>query len=106
METPVLPEGVTLDKLLHLYERNKRQMAKRADFFATEEGKEYNKAKARAYYEKNKAMVLQKMKVRREANPETEVKNARALEYYYKNRERILENNKRRRAEKSLKPEE
>jgi hypothetical protein len=94
-----LPEGVTMDKLLSLYEQRKRMMEKRAAFFQTEEGKLYNRSKAKLYYKANKEKVLAKMAERRADKREEQ--NDKALDYYYNNREAILARGKERRAEKA-----
>ena len=56
-ELPKLPTGVTMERLLRLLAAQKRQIAKRAAFYRTEEGKKYNCEKAAAYYEKNKEAI-------------------------------------------------
>jgi hypothetical protein len=93
-----LPEGVTMDKLLSLYEQRKRMLEKRAAFFQTEEGKLYNRAKAKLYYKANKEKVLAKMAERRVDKREEQ--NDKSLDYYYNNREAILARGKERRAAK------
>ena len=62
-----LPPGTTLQKLLRLYEKNQRTLAKRAEYFKTDEGKEYNRQKARAYYQKHSAELNEKTRARRQA---------------------------------------
>lgn len=94
-----LPEGVTMDKLLSLYEQRKRMMEKRAAFFQTEEGKTYNRTKAKLYYEANKEKVLAKMAERRIGKQDEQ--NEKALDYYYNNREAILARAKEKRAGKA-----
>ena len=54
-----------MDKLLRIYERQKKTLEKRAAYYSTPEGKEYNRKKAAEYYEKNREAVLQKSKERR-----------------------------------------
>ena len=68
MSATNLPEGVTMEKLLRIYERQKKTLDKRTAYYNTPEGKEYNRKKAAEYYEKNKELVLQKSKERRAKN--------------------------------------
>ena len=88
-----------MDKLLSLYEQRKRMMEKRAAFFQTEEGKTYNRTKAKLYYEANKEKVLAKMAERRIGKQDEQ--NEKALDYYYNNREAILARAKEKRAGKA-----
>ena len=68
MATMELPAGVTLDKLLQVYEKQRMYSERRAEqrtaFYKTEEGKEYNRKKAKEYYERNKETVQKKNKDR------------------------------------------
>ena len=89
METPVtLPEGVTLEHLVHIYNKQKEHLAKRKEWFKTEEGREYNRQKAAVYYDRNKEKVLAKAKTRYEEDKEAH--NARSLASYYKKKEERL----------------
>lgn len=96
METPVnttaLPEGVTLEMLLNVYNKNRKSLDTRNAWFKTEEGKAYNRANAKNYYDKNKEIVLQKMATRYEKYGEAI--NQKNKEYYEKNKEKILEKRK------------
>jgi len=55
---------VSLDTLIHNYEvyrsLDKRRQEKRREFLQTEEGKKYNRERAKAYYERNKEKVREK----------------------------------------------
>jgi hypothetical protein len=62
--TVELPAGVSMEKLLRLYEKQRKCLEKRAEFYKTEEGKAYNRQKAKEYYERNKAMVQEKNRER------------------------------------------
>ena len=86
MDTPVnLPEGVTLEHLVKMYTKQKEHLAKRREWFKTEEGREYNRQKAAVYYDRNKERVLAKAKTRYENDKEAH--NARSLASYYKRKE-------------------
>lgn len=58
---------VEMADLIHCYEISKkaaeRKYEKRLDFLLSDEGKEWNRKKAKAYYEKNKEKVLAKRKI-------------------------------------------
>jgi hypothetical protein len=57
---------IPLDVLVKRYENEKqrevRRYEKRLEFLQTDAGKEWNRVKAKAYYERNKAKVLAKRK--------------------------------------------
>jgi hypothetical protein len=57
---------VPLDVLVHKYEvemkREARKYIKRLEFLQTDQGKEWNRSKAKAYYERNREKVLAKRK--------------------------------------------
>ena len=92
-----LPAGVSMDKLLHLYELHKRGVERRKTYLETEAGKEYNRQKAKEYYARHKSDVLLKRKADHEEKKEEH--NARALAYYHANREAILEKKRAKRVE-------
>lgn len=54
---------VPLETLIHTYEIARRHNEKRNDWFKTEEGRAYNRQKAKEYYARNKAKVLEKRAV-------------------------------------------
>ena len=86
MDTAVqLPEGVTLEHLIQIYTKQKEHLAKRREWFKTEDGREYNRQKAAVYYDRNKEKVLAKAKARHEADKERH--NAASLASYYKKKE-------------------
>lgn len=88
METPVLPEGVTLDKLLKLYEKNKKSLERRNEWYKTDEGRAYQRLMAKKHYEKHKEEILEKRASRYlEKGEDINQKNK---EYYQKNKEKIL----------------
>ena len=70
METLVkTSEGeVTLERLVRLYETYKKaedkKAVKRLEFLHTPEGIEWNRARSKAYYEKNKDKVKEKNRLR------------------------------------------
>ena len=95
METPVeRPEGVTLEQLVQIYNKQKEHLAKRREWFKTEEGREYNRQKAAVYYDRNKEKVLAKAKTRYEGDKERH--NAVSLASYYKKKEEKALAEKRR----------
>ena len=95
METPVeIPEGVTLEQLVQIYNKQKEHLAKRREWFKTEEGREYNRQKAAVYYDRNKEKVLAKAKTRYEGDKERH--NAVSLASYYKKKEEKALAEKRR----------
>jgi len=51
---------VTLETLIRVYETSRKHSQKRDDWFKTEEGKAYQRQKAKQYYEKNREKVLAK----------------------------------------------
>ena len=59
---------VDLETLIHTYEVYKRHDArrqeKRREFLQTEQGKIYNRQKAKAYYEKNKDAIRERNRIR------------------------------------------
>ncbi len=92
-----LPAGVSLDKLLHLYELNQRNIERRKAYMESDEGRQYNRQKAKEYYARHKAEVLLKRKTEHEEKKEQH--NARALAYYHAHREEILERKKNKNVE-------
>lgn len=57
---------VPLDKLVKRYEamvaREKRHYEQRKEFLSTDEGKQWNREKAKSYYERNRDIVLARRK--------------------------------------------
>lgn len=84
-----LPEGVTLERLLRLHEQDKARALKRSEFFKTEEGREYARQKAKAYYQRHKSEVLAKRAKRYEEDGQLLIQ--RAKDYYTANKDTILE---------------
>ena len=85
MEPPtleILPEGVSLERLMKLYQNDLKKKAAKKAFNESEAGKTYNLAKAKAYYEKHKAEVLAKRKERYEKDGA--LLNERCKSYYHK----------------------
>ena len=66
---------VPLDTLVKKYEteraREARKYEKRLEFLHTDEGKAWNRAKAKAYYERNKEKILLKRKASYQTKKET-----------------------------------
>jgi hypothetical protein len=71
----------SMEYLMKLYEARKRQNQQKLEWAKTERGKEYQKMKAKEYYQRNKEKVLEKRKARYEADRETLLN--RAKEYYH-----------------------
>lgn len=90
-----LPEGIDIQKLLHLHEVYQKQLQKKKEFYQTPEGKAANCAKAKKFYEANKEKILAKAAERRAAGD-----GANSLDYYYQHREEILVKAKERRIAK------
>ena len=83
-----LPEGVSLEKLLRLYELEQARIKKRNEFMKTEQGKEYARLKAKEHYKRHRAEILAKRAKRYEEDGE--LLNNRAKAYYAANKETIL----------------
>ena len=67
METIQTESGaIPVEDLVRVYEQyrrnNQRNQERRRQFLQTDEGKEYNRDRARAYYDKNKKAILEKKK--------------------------------------------
>lgn len=92
-----IPEGVTIEKLVKVYNNYQRKVAQRTQWYQTEEGKAYNRAKAKEYYQKHKAEILAKRAERYEADRETLL--SRANEYYKNNSEELNAKARHKRAE-------
>jgi hypothetical protein len=80
--------NATLPDLLKAYEQKQRNLEAKKAFMQTEEGKEYNKRKAKEFYLRHKAEVLAKRKERYEKD--AAILNERNKAYYYANREQLL----------------
>jgi hypothetical protein len=93
MELPVKTQfgEVALAELVRAYEQKKQKINERNEWFKTDAGKEYNRMKAKQYYERNKEKVLAKRMERYDKDGET-LRN-RSLEYYHKNSEAIKKKN-------------
>lgn len=85
----------TLPELLMAFEiSQKRKEAKKA-WLQTDEGKEYNRIKAKEYYNRHKETVLEKRKERYEKD--APLLNERSMTYYTNNKEKILHRLKEKR---------
>lgn len=60
--------NVTLERLVEVYniykKHENRKAEKRKEFLQTEEGKKYNRDRAKSYYERNKDVIREKAKSR------------------------------------------
>ena len=90
-----LPEGIDIQKLLHLHEVYQKQLQKKKEFYQTPEGKAANCAKAKKFYEANKERILARAAEKRAAGD-----GGNSLDYYYEHREEILARAKEKRAAK------
>lgn len=93
-----LPEGITLDKLLHVYNNYQRRNEARNEWFKTEEGKAYNRLKAKEYYLRHKQTILEKRAKRYETDRDTLLN--RAKDYYANHADEINMKNKTKREAK------
>lgn len=92
--TPVATQfgNVPLADLILAYEQKKQKIQVRNEWFKTDAGKDYNRRKAKEYYDKNKDKVLAKRAARYEVEGET--LRTKANEYYHKNSEAIKKKNR------------
>lgn len=74
--------SVPMEYLMKLYEARQKQNARKAEWAKTEEGKAYNRKKAKEYYERNKDKVLEKRKARYDTDRDTLLN--RAKDYYHR----------------------
>ena len=94
-----------LETLIKVYKQYESSKERKAAYLKSEEGKEYNRKKAAAYYEKNKAAVQERNLARYHANkaekPAEELTEAKLkakatkAAYYQNNKEKILERNRK-----------
>lgn len=90
---------VAFEEVLRAYEKTKQYAINKAEWLKTEEGKEYNRKKAKEYYERHKDKVLEKRANRYEQDRDTLLN--RAKEYYLQHTEEVLQKNKERRKRQS-----
>lgn len=89
---------VPLQKLLDAFEKKKQYEQNKLEWMKTDAGREYNRQKAREYYQRHKEQVLAKRAARYETDKETLL--TRAKEYYALHTEECKEKNKQRRMAK------
>jgi hypothetical protein len=85
----------TLPELLKAFEMSQRQKEAKKAWLQTDEGKEYNRIKAKEYYKRHKDVVLEKRKERYEKD--APLLNERSMTYYTNNKEKILNRLKEKR---------
>jgi len=85
----------TLPDLLKAFEMSQRQKEAKKAWLQTDEGKEYNRTKAKEYYNRHKDVVLEKRKERYEKD--APLLNERSMTYYTNNKEKILNRLKEKR---------
>ncbi len=93
----------TIQDLLTAYEKKKRYEAAKKEWMKTDAGKEYNRKKAKDYYERHKTEILAKRTARYETDKETLIE--RAKQYYALHTEECIEKNRLRREAKKEKIE-
>lgn len=87
---------VPLNRLMTAFNATQRHAERRREWLQTDQGKEYNRQKAREYYQRNKQTVLE-----RRANAyvtQRDFINDRNKQYYAQHRDEIIAKNKERRA--------
>lgn len=89
---------VPLQKLLDAFEKTKQWQENKKVWLKTEAGKEYNRQKAKEYYQRHKDQVLAKRAIRYETDKDTLL--TRAKEYYALHTEECKQKNKERRLAK------
>ena len=85
----------TLPELLKAVETAQRHKEAKKAWLLTDEGKEYNRIKAKEYYNRHKEKVLEKRKERYERD--APLLNERSMTYYTNNKEKILNRLKEKR---------
>ena len=85
----------TLPELLKAFETAQRHKEAKKAFLKTEEGKAYNRNKAKEYYNRHKDLVLEKRKEQYEKD--SSLFNERSMAYYVNNKEMILNRLKEKR---------
>jgi hypothetical protein len=82
---------VPLEELVKAYEQKKKITDAKLEWYKTDAGKEYNRRKAKEYYERNKEKVLAKAAERYKTDPEKHLNRIRS--YQAKKKEEQAENN-------------
>lgn len=86
---------IPVERLITAFNATQRHAERKREWLQTDEGKAYNRQRAKTYYENNKGIVLEK-RARNYEVKKTEINN-RSKTYYLEHREEILERNKQRR---------
>lgn len=94
---------VPLQALLNAYEKKKQYEANKKNWLKTDAGREYNRQKAKEYYDKHKDQILAKRASRYETDKELLIE--RAKQYYSLHSEECIEKNRQRREAKKEKIE-
>ena len=89
---------VPLQTLLDAFEKKKQYEQAKKEWLKTDAGKEYQRKKAKDYYNRHRDQVLAKRAARYEKDSETLIN--RAKEYYAAHSEECKEKNKQRRLRK------
>jgi len=97
MNTIELPANVSVEHLLSLYAKEQKYKDAKKAFLQTEEGKLYNRQKAKEYYTRHKSEVLERRRENYEENKDEALEKAHR--YYESNKDRI---NERRRAKSAM----
>lgn len=80
---------VNIPVLIRMYENQRRHLIERNEWRKTEAGKEYNRKKAKEFYERNKEQILAKRKALYEVKGD-EI-NAKNLAYYHRKKNETTE---------------
>ena len=86
---------VEIDDLVKVYEATQRRKEARKAYLQTEKGKEYNRQKAKAFYERHKAQILEKRKTQYEQDKDTILSRSKA--YYEAHKDDIKQKHKEKR---------
>lgn len=93
----------SIQDLLQAYEKKKQYENNKKEWMKTEAGREYNRKKAKQYYDKHKEQILAKRSARYETDKDVLIE--RAKQYYALHTEECIEKNRIRREAKKEKIE-
>ena len=93
METRMI--DVPYAELVRAYEAEQRRKESRKAYLQTDKGKEYNRQKAKSFYERHKAEILEKRKTQYEENKDVILNRSKA--YYEAHKDVIKQKHKEKR---------
>ena len=85
---------IPVSRLVTAFAATQRHAERKREWLQTDEGKAYNRQKAKEYYERNKEKVLEKRT--QQYATRKDVINERSKNYYRAHRDEIIEKNKER----------